>query len=92
MIALFFVPLLIVCAYSLLPRGPYGGVMGPWTLESYRRTFDRLYLADSVALCMAGRASTLICLVLGFPLALFIARSGRHKIAAAQSSHASVLD
>lgn len=80
MIALFFIPMLIVCAYSLLSRGPYGGVMGPWTLESYRRTLEGLYLAILWRSIWLAALSTIICLVLGFPLALFIARSGRHKI------------
>ncbi len=45
MIALFFVPLLIVFAYSVLTRGAYGGAMLPWTFESYTRVFDPLYAA-----------------------------------------------
>ena len=36
-------PLAIVCAYSLLTRGDYGGVEHPWTFESYTRLFDPLY-------------------------------------------------
>jgi spermidine/putrescine transport system permease protein len=79
MIALFYVPLLIVCAYSLLSRGPYGGVMGPWTLESYRRVFDRLYGAILWRSVWLAAVSTVMCLAVGFPLALFIARSGRRK-------------
>lgn len=76
---LFAVPLLIVCAYSLLTRGDYGGVEHPWTLESYTRLVDPLYgviLWRSFAL--AG-ITTLLCALLGFPLALFISRSGRWK-------------
>ena len=76
---LFAAPLLIVCAYSLLTRGDYGGVEYPWTLESYSRLFDPLYgiiLWRSFAL--AG-VTTLLCAGLGFPLALFISRSGRWK-------------
>ena len=45
MILLFFVPLLITLAYSLLTRGPYGGVFLPWTFENYQRALDPLYLA-----------------------------------------------
>jgi len=76
---LFLAPLLIVCAYSVLTRGDYGGVEHPWTLESYSRIFDPLYgviLWRSIAL--AG-ITTVLCAVLGFPLALFISRSGRWK-------------
>lgn len=79
MVVLFFIPLLIVCAYSLLSRGPYGGVMGPWTLDSYRRVFDSLYGLILWRSVWMAAVSTAICLVLGFPLALFIARAGRRK-------------
>ncbi|MGC2662281.1 MAG: ABC transporter permease [Bryobacteraceae bacterium] len=79
MIGLFFIPLLIVCAYSLLSRGPYGGVMRPWTLDSYRRAFDGLYIGILWRSVWLATVSTAICLVLGFPLALFIARAGRRK-------------
>ena len=79
LVLLFLAPLAIVCAYSLLSRGTYGGVELPWTWESYRRLIDPLYgtiLLRSIAL---SAAATAICLVMGFPLALFIARATRRK-------------
>src|SRR5215469_1044107 len=42
-VVLFLAPLAIICAYSLLTRGIYGGVERPWTWESYRRMIDPLY-------------------------------------------------
>ncbi len=80
MILLFFIPLLIVFAYSLLTRGPYGGVMRPWTAESYGRVFDPLYLEILWRSTWIAFLATGLCLVLGFPLALYIARSSKHKI------------
>jgi spermidine/putrescine transport system permease protein len=79
LVLLFLAPLAIVFAYSLLSRGTYGGVELPWTWESYRRLIDPLYgtiLLRSIAL---SAAATAICLVMGFPLALFIARATRRK-------------
>lgn len=79
LVVLFLAPLAIVCAYSLLTRGVYGGVEQPWTLESYRRLADPLYgtiLLRSVALSLAATA---ICLLLGLPLALFISRAQRRR-------------
>jgi spermidine/putrescine transport system permease protein len=73
------VPAVIICVYSILSRGAYGGVEAPWTLENYTRLIDPLYggiLLRSFAL--AG-AATALCVVLGFPLALFIGRSGTRK-------------
>ncbi|MGA8029941.1 MAG: ABC transporter permease [Bryobacteraceae bacterium] len=79
MTLLFFAPLLIVFTYSLLTRGPYGGVMRPWTVESYARVFDPLYGEILWRSVWISALSTLLCLALGFPLALYIARSAEHK-------------
>jgi len=76
---LFLAPMGIIVAYSLQTKGVYGGVGAPWTFENYVRLFDPLYgviLLRSFA--MAG-AATLGCLVLAFPLALYISRSGTRK-------------
>ncbi len=78
--ALFFAaPLGIVLAYSFLTRGDYGGVEQPWTLESYTRFFDPLYGAILLRSFVMAAAATVLCVVLGFPLALFISRSGSRK-------------
>jgi len=79
MALLFFAPLLIVFAYSLLTRGTYGGVVQPWTIENYRRVFDPLYAEILWRSVWIALVSTAFCLLLGFPLALYIARSGRRK-------------
>jgi spermidine/putrescine transport system permease protein len=79
MVTLFFVPLLIILAYSLLTRGPYGGVMTPWTFESYQRVFDPLYGRILWRSVWIAAISTALCLLLAFPLALHIARSGSRK-------------
>ena len=76
---LFLAPLAIVCAYSLLTRGTYGGVERPWTVESYQRLPDPLYAAILVRSVALSAAATAICLVLAFPLALFISRATRRK-------------
>jgi len=79
LVLLFLAPLAIVCAYSLLVRGTYGGVEPPWTWESYRRLIDPLYGAILLRSIALSAAATAICLVMGFPLALFIARATRRK-------------
>ncbi|MGH9657251.1 MAG: ABC transporter permease, partial [Bryobacteraceae bacterium] len=79
MAALFAAPLAIVLAYSFLTRGTYGGLEQPWTVESYQRLFDPLYLSIYLRSFVMAAVATGICLVLGFPAALFIARSSRHK-------------
>ena len=76
---LFLVPLVIVAVYSLQSRGAYGGVALPWTIESYLRIADPLYLKILWRSFWVAGVSTVICLLLGFPLALFISRSGPRR-------------
>lgn len=79
-IALFFLaPLAILLAYTLLTRGAYGGASPPWTLENWQRLAGPLYLGILARSFLVALVSTAICLLLGFPLALFIARAGRRK-------------
>jgi spermidine/putrescine transport system permease protein len=72
-------PLAIICAYSFLARGDYGGVEQPWNFGNYLRLFDPLYLSILWRSVWIASAATAMCAVLGFPLALFIARAGRWK-------------
>src|SRR5579863_7103600 len=78
--ALFFAaPFAIVCGYSFLTRGDYGGVEQPWTIESFTRLADPLYLAILWRSVWIAALSTALCALLGFPLALFISRAGHRK-------------
>jgi spermidine/putrescine transport system permease protein len=79
MLTLFVVPLAIILAYSLLTRGTWGGISRPWSIESYRRLADPIYLGILWRSFWIAGAATVLCLVLGFPLALFISRSGKRK-------------
>ncbi|MBM3785863.1 MAG: ABC transporter permease [Acidobacteria bacterium] len=78
-IVLFLIPLGIILSYSLRTRGVYGGVVDPWTVENFVRLFDPLYgLILWRSLVMAA-VSTALCLLIGFPTALFIVRAAKHK-------------
>jgi spermidine/putrescine transport system permease protein len=77
--ALLAAPMAIVCVYSLLTRGSYGGVSLPWSAENYARVFDPLYGSILLRSLAIAAAATVLCLVLGFPLALFIARARRRR-------------
>ena len=68
-------PLVVICAYSILTRGAYGGVSLPWTAANYARFFDPLYGAILLRSLLIAAAATFLCLLLGFPLALFISRA-----------------
>jgi spermidine/putrescine transport system permease protein len=79
LVVFFLVPILIMLVYSVMPRGIYGGVERGFTLEHYRRFFDPLYLDILQRTFVWSVACTLICLLLGFPVAYVIARGGRWK-------------
>jgi spermidine/putrescine transport system permease protein len=76
---LFAAPFVIVLAYSFLSRGAYGGIEAPWSVESYWRLLDPLYLEILLRSFVMALAATVLCLVFAFPAALFISRSARHK-------------
>lgn len=90
-IGLFLIlPILIVVAYSLMEANPYGGVNRVFSGESYlsllfeRQLDDSLAFADSylvIALRSVGiaAATTLITLLVGFPVAVWLAMQPAHR-------------
>lgn len=73
----FIVPLLLVFGVSLASRGMYGGIAWIATLENYQRLLDPLVGTIFLrSLAFAG-LTTLICAVVGFPLAYCMARASR---------------
>ncbi len=79
MALLFAAPLAIICAYSLLTRGDFGGAEHPWTVSSYIRFLHPLYGAILLRSFAIAALATALCLLLGFPLALFLSRAGSRK-------------
>lgn len=69
----FIAPLFIVLIYSFLERGTYGGVVWQFSLESFQRTFDALYFSTFLRSIYIAGVTTFLCLLLGFPLAYYIA-------------------
>jgi spermidine/putrescine transport system permease protein len=72
---LFAAPFVIVLAYSAMTRGEIGGIEPPWTLESYARLADPLYLTILWRSFVMAAVATVLCLVFAFPAALFISRA-----------------
>jgi spermidine/putrescine transport system permease protein len=77
--AFFLIPILIMFVYSVMPRGIYGGVEPGFTLEHYARFFDPLYLDVLRRTFVWSIACTVICLILGYPVAYVIVRAGRWR-------------
>ena len=79
LLAFFLLPIAIVLGYSFMPRGTYGGVAPGFTLEHYQRFVDPLYLEILQRTFFWAAGCTVICLVLGYPVAYVIARAGRWR-------------
>lgn len=90
-IGLFLVvPILIVVGYSLMQANPYGGVNPQFSVEAYvsllfeRQLDDSLAFADAylvIALRSIGiaAATTLITLLVGIPVAVWLAMQPAHR-------------
>lgn len=70
------VPMLIVVGISFMGRDELGNVVPGFNLESYKLFFDPLYLGiywDTIVLSVL---TTVLCLLLSYPLAYYIANAG----------------
>jgi spermidine/putrescine transport system permease protein len=72
----FLVPLLFILAYSFGTSGIYGGITLGFNPGNYLRVFDPLYLEIVGRTLVIAILNTFLCLLLGYPLAYFIAFKG----------------
>lgn len=72
---LIVLPLILVTGLSFLSRGTYGQVEFRLNLSNYARLFDPLYAKVLLFSLLVGFGTTVICLLVGYPLAYFIARA-----------------
>lgn len=71
-------PLCIVAAYSFALRDPYGAVLPGFTLQNYADLFQSVYLLVFVNSLKLAAATTILCLLIGYPVAYYIAfKAGR---------------
>ena len=68
-------PLLLVAGLSFLSRGTYGQVEFKFDITNYTRLFDPLYGKILLFSLGVGVGTTVICLVVGYPLAYFLAHA-----------------
>jgi len=68
-------PLILVTALSFLSRGSYGDVVLKFNITNYTRLFDTLYGKILVYSLVVGVATTLFCLLIGYPMAYYLARA-----------------
>ena len=76
----FLAPLLLILAYSFGKSGVYGGITLGFYPSNYLKVFDPLYLEIIVRTLVIALINTFLCLLVGYPLAYFIAfKGGRRK-------------
>ncbi|MFN2427701.1 MAG: ABC transporter permease [Candidatus Binatia bacterium] len=68
-------PVLIMLAYSFCKRGTLGGVVWEFTLANYAAVLDPTYLRILVRSVVFAGATTVACLVIGYPVAYSIGRA-----------------
>jgi spermidine/putrescine transport system permease protein len=76
----FLLPLMTIVLYSFLQRSSTGDIDWTFSLDNYVKLFSSsLYLSILWRSFWLAIVTTLICLVIGYPLALFIARQSQRR-------------
>lgn len=68
------IPTLLIVLYSFLKNGTYGGVIYSFTMEHFARFFEPLYMQILWDTLVVAVLTTVLCLLLGYPLAYAITR------------------
>ena len=75
MLFFFFLPLMMVLGVSFASRGLYGGVEWIATIGNYGRLADPLVGVIFLRSLIFASMTTIVCAVVGFPLAYMVARA-----------------
>ena len=70
----FIVPMLIVVAVSFAARTPYGQVVFNWNINNYLRFLEPLYLSIFAQTLLVALVTTVVTILMGYPLAYYIAQ------------------
>ncbi|THB66728.1 MAG: ABC transporter permease [Spirochaetaceae bacterium] len=71
---LFFIPTILVVLISFRTADPFGGIGNTWALESFRSIARQNYGPILLRTVLLSIYTTAICLVLGIPVAYYLAR------------------
>jgi spermidine/putrescine transport system permease protein len=76
LILFFAIPLVVIVLYSFMTAGRTGRPEFPLTLASYARLFtEDLFVNAYVRSIWIGLVTTVLCLLVGYPMALFIVQA-----------------
>ncbi len=74
MAVLSIAPLVLVIAYAFMTRGRFGGVVPGFSLDSWARVLEPIYLGVLWNSIVVATITTLLALAIGFPVAFVISR------------------
>ena len=74
LLVLFYLPQCLMFAVSLGRRSSYGGVVRDVSLANYQRALEPLYLDILLRSVALAAATTVLCLLVAYPVAWWIAR------------------
>lgn len=77
MVAFVTLPLLYIIYISFMSRGMFGDVVHEFSLKSYQTLFDSVYFSVILKSLKVAAFTTLLCIVIGYPFAYFIANKPR---------------
>jgi spermidine/putrescine transport system permease protein len=83
LVAFVLIPGAILLVYSFCERDEVGGVIFTFTFKNYARVFDPVYLRIFGRSIGYAGLTTILCVIIGYPVAYYIARVGeslRHKL------------
>lgn len=73
LLLLIVAPLVIVLVVSLATRGSYGKTIYDFSMANFLRAFDPLYLRAYWRTAWIATTTTLLCLIVSYPVAYFLA-------------------
>ena len=77
MLAFLLAPIVIVIGISFMTKNANGGVNMPLTLEAYKSMINSDYLKIFLRSIWLAAETTVLCLLVGYPLAMIIAKSSK---------------
>ncbi|MFZ5969367.1 MAG: ABC transporter permease [Bacillota bacterium] len=72
-------PIVIIAVYSFCSRSPYGQIIYEFTTENYKQFLKPIYLNVFWRSIVLAVESTVICFLMGYPMAMIIANSNMKR-------------
>lgn len=78
-LVLVFIPMIYIIIMSFLTRGTYGGIVFKISIDGYNTLFDPMYMEVIVKSVMISVRTTVMCILIGYPFAYYIAKRPAKK-------------